>query len=168
MKIGPAVPEICSRTETDRRWSQYSAPLLGRSNESLGLQLHLLINHIYLFSVQLLFCNPYRFATQLYKTFHAYCVTWLLHTYTTGAFSSTAATSGEWFRSVRCIVKLHKNASRYRQQRSRLDRNLCIIQQRKILRPVIGLIITMGGRAGLYNNKHTLSGAFMVVPWCNG
>jgi len=37
MKIGPAVPEICSRTDrhTDRQtsWSQYSAPLPGRSTD---------------------------------------------------------------------------------------------------------------------------------------
>jgi len=37
VKIGPAVPEMCSRadrqTDTQTNWSQYSAPLPGRSNK---------------------------------------------------------------------------------------------------------------------------------------
>ena len=35
VKIGPAVPEICSRTDRQTRWSQYSSPLPGQSNKGL-------------------------------------------------------------------------------------------------------------------------------------
>ena len=34
MKIDPAVPEMCSWTDRQTNWSQYSAPLPGRSNNS--------------------------------------------------------------------------------------------------------------------------------------
>ena len=41
VKIGPAVPEICSRTDsythTQTDWSQYPAPLLGRSNKMIRM-----------------------------------------------------------------------------------------------------------------------------------